>query len=97
MFLVDNTFNSYILATGGNMPKQITLPEYLKETGLKQMKIAELIGVTKETLSLYCRGNITPGVNVLRKIEEATGGRVGLYSKWGEELKQAKAKDENLS
>lgn len=55
------------------MPKQITLPEYLKETGLKQMKIAELIGVTKETLSLYCRGNITPGVNVLRKIEEATG------------------------
>ena len=79
------------------MPKQITLPEYLKETGLKQMKIAELIGVTKETLSLYCRGNVTPKANVLRKIEEATGGRVGLYSKWGEELKQAKAKDESLS
>ena len=77
--------------------KQITLPEYIEETGLKQKKIAELIGVTKETLSLYCRGNITPGVNVLRKIEEATGGRVGLYSKWGEELKQAKVKDESLS
>ena len=76
--------------------KQITLPQYIEETGLKQKKIAQLLGIAKETVSLYCRGNLTPSMLALRKIEKVTSGRVGLYSKWGEELKQAKAKDESL-
>lgn len=77
--------------------KQITLPEYVEETGLKQKKIALLLGIAKETVSLYCTGNATPSLTTLRKIESITNGRVGLYSKWGKELKQAKAKDESLS
>lgn len=77
--------------------EQISLPEYIEETGLKQKKIAQLLGIAKETVSLYCTGNATPSLTTLRKIESITNRRVGLYSKWGEELKQAKAKDESLS
>lgn len=77
--------------------EQISLPNYIEETGLKQKKIAQLLGIAKETVSLYCTGNATPSLITLRKIESITNGRVGLYSKWGEELKQAKAKDESLS
>lgn len=77
--------------------EQISLPEYIEETGLKQKKIAQLLDIAKETVSLYCTGNATPSLTTLRKIESITNRRVGLYSKWGEELKQANAKDENLS
>lgn len=47
----------------------ITLKSARVNKGLTQAKAAELIGITKDTLSNYERGKSYPDVPVIKKIE----------------------------
>lgn len=51
----------------------ITLKSARVNKGLTQVKAAELIGITVDTLSNYERGKSFPDVPVIQKIEEVYG------------------------
>lgn len=51
----------------------ITLEAARVNKGLTQKEAAELIGVSKDTLSNYERGKSYPDIPVLKKIEEIYG------------------------
>ena len=72
------------------MNNQISLKEYVKRTGIKQDKIAEILGVQSSTVSSWACGRYQPDITNIRALESCTGGQVGLYSPWGEELKKLK-------
>lgn len=51
----------------------ITLKSARVNKGLTQVKAAELIGITVDTLSNYERGKSFPDVPIIKKIEEVYG------------------------
>ena len=51
----------------------ITLKSARVNKGLTQVKAAELIGITKDTLSNYERGKSYPDVPIIKKIEMVYG------------------------
>lgn len=64
------------------MNNQISLKEYVKKTGIKRDKIAEMPSVKYQIdggLDGY-----QPDITNIRALESCTGGQVGLYSPWGE-------------
>ena len=51
----------------------ITLKSARVNKGLTQVQAAELIGITKDTLSNYERGKSYPDVPIIKKIEAVYG------------------------
>ena len=54
----------------------MNLGEYLKESGLSLSEFAEKVGVADASMSRYVAGKRVPKTNILRRIVEASGGRV---------------------
>lgn len=74
------------------MKQQISLKDFVKDIGIKQYKIAEILGVRTMTVSSWVNGQSKPDIQKLRAIELYTNGIVGLYSPWGDELKSYREK-----
>lgn len=64
------------------------LKDYLEAEGIRQAQFAEMIGVSQQAVSLYCKGGM-PSRQVAARIVEATGGKVRLEDLWGSNFKAA--------
>ena len=47
--------------------------DVLKEKGMKQIELAEALGVTKSSVSQWCNNLVQPPLSKLNKIAEAIG------------------------
>jgi putative transcriptional regulator len=47
--------------------------QVLKEKGIKQIQLAETLGVTKSSVSQWCSNTVQPPLSKLNKIAEAIG------------------------
>jgi putative transcriptional regulator len=47
--------------------------QVLKEKGMKQIHLAETLGVTKSSVSQWCSNTVQPPLSKLNKIAEAIG------------------------
>lgn len=47
--------------------------EVLNERGIKQIELAEALGVTKSSVSQWCSNTVQPPLSKLNKIAEAIG------------------------
>ena len=47
--------------------------DVLKEKGMKQIQLAETLGVTKSSVSQWCSNTVQPPLSKLNKIAGATG------------------------
>jgi putative transcriptional regulator len=47
--------------------------EVLNEKGMKQIELAEALGVTKSSVSQWCSNTVQPPLSKLNKIAEAIG------------------------
>lgn len=52
------------------------LADYLKEAGISATSLAERIGVPPSTITRILRGERLPGLAIMRRICDATGGKV---------------------
>jgi DNA-binding transcriptional regulator YdaS (Cro superfamily) len=56
------------------------LAAYLAETGMKQNKLAELVGIHPSVLSRFLKGDARPSLDTAFEIERVTGGGVPAVS-----------------
>lgn len=54
----------------------MTLEQYLKETSTKPVAFAASIGVAPSTITRIIRGERSPGIDIIAKINAGTGGKV---------------------
>lgn len=65
------------------MYDDMTLVQYLQQTGISQSKFAEIIGVSQMAVNRYCRGNRVPNSIIMRRILEETRGKVTANDFYG--------------
>lgn len=64
-----NELNHYIRCYYSNtMEKQLYLKEILAEKGIKQKFVADKLGVTSSTVSLWVKGKTEPTITNLKKL-----------------------------
>jgi transcriptional regulator with XRE-family HTH domain len=56
----------------------MTLEQYLTETNTKPIAFAGSIGVAPSTITRILRGERSPGIEIIAKIETGTGGKVAF-------------------
>lgn len=52
------------------------LTQYLTKKNLTHAKFAEIIGVHRSSVVRFCKGSRKPDLDTIRKIDEATKGKV---------------------
>ena len=52
------------------------LADYLEETGTRRAHLAQDIGVSRSTITDLCVGRRQPSIGMMRRIHEATDGKV---------------------
>ena len=54
-------------------PFPTALRRELEERSITQKELAEFLGIARQTVSLYCTGQSSPDINILRKIADCLG------------------------